>query len=558
MPNAKTSDEGQLNSPLSTDIFPVSRPGVSNHYITASDLLSWVGSAQNNLVGMARPGPTNDSSEGYSAGSVWIDTTSDQGYVCLSATEGAAVWGNTTSVARETGLISGGLLSAGANTGEYTLSAGVGAVVDYSDPERPAVTIVRWGEIADVTPANLGSEVLTEVAINAAGAIVEKNSEWSPGEIRDLIVIGRAVHSDSANLIAFIPRPVVAQNRFLSILDLVRALSPANLDGNVFGPNGSDLKMAKTAGSTFRLGANYDSDPTSPNVSADPELPALTFSYVYRDGSGGFTIGADTTDVTPGLRDTNTGTPTGVTSTRYTYQRIYYFSGSNRVLVLYGQQQYTNRNQALQRFDKDQLEVVVPDFVSDASLRGWMLVREGVTDLSSADVDFFPAPLLGVKAGGIGNAGGNVNAASVDYDNATSGLSDTDAQGAIDTLAAGLAASAPLFPASAAKTSAHTLVDADATKRTNLDGTSAAVAITVTQSLTAGFSVFGRVENSDNAVTIESSGTQALYLRSSGGTVSSGTGGTTSAVIALAEGDEYVIDVEGAERTNVYVFEASA
>lgn len=53
-------------------------------------------SLQNNFVATAAPDANNDSTEGYSVGSVWIDVTADERYVCLDASEGAAVWAQST------------------------------------------------------------------------------------------------------------------------------------------------------------------------------------------------------------------------------------------------------------------------------------------------------------------------------------------------------------------------------------------------------------------------------------------------------------------------------
>ncbi len=38
------------------------------------------------------PDNTNDDSEGFSIGSIWVDTGTDNAYVCLDATTNAAVW----------------------------------------------------------------------------------------------------------------------------------------------------------------------------------------------------------------------------------------------------------------------------------------------------------------------------------------------------------------------------------------------------------------------------------------------------------------------------------
>ena len=43
------------------------------------------------------PGVNNDTTEGYSVGSLWYDTTNDKAYICLDATDGAAVWKEITA-----------------------------------------------------------------------------------------------------------------------------------------------------------------------------------------------------------------------------------------------------------------------------------------------------------------------------------------------------------------------------------------------------------------------------------------------------------------------------
>ena len=46
----------------------------------------------NQLAGTAAPAVTDDSDAGYRVGSLWIDTTNDDAYICVDATADAAVW----------------------------------------------------------------------------------------------------------------------------------------------------------------------------------------------------------------------------------------------------------------------------------------------------------------------------------------------------------------------------------------------------------------------------------------------------------------------------------
>ena len=45
-----------------------------------------------NYAGTAAPAVTDDETKGWQVGSVWFDTTNDEIYACVDATEGAAVW----------------------------------------------------------------------------------------------------------------------------------------------------------------------------------------------------------------------------------------------------------------------------------------------------------------------------------------------------------------------------------------------------------------------------------------------------------------------------------
>jgi len=66
---------------------------------------------QPNLAAVTNPGVGNDTTQGYSVGSTWINTATKQEFTCTDATTGAAVWKSTTIVypaTNEDTILSGG------------------------------------------------------------------------------------------------------------------------------------------------------------------------------------------------------------------------------------------------------------------------------------------------------------------------------------------------------------------------------------------------------------------------------------------------------------------
>ena len=91
----------------------------------ASTGLEW---QLNNLAAAAAPTVNEDSGDGYSVGSRWIDTTNDKEYVCLDATVGAAVWTETTMISPWTADLN----ESGASLANWTQESGSWSVVSSS------------------------------------------------------------------------------------------------------------------------------------------------------------------------------------------------------------------------------------------------------------------------------------------------------------------------------------------------------------------------------------------------------------------------------------------
>jgi len=59
----------------------------------------------NKLDGTAAPAVTDDSGEGYAAGSIWVDVTNYKSYICQDATSTAAVWTDITATGVDGGTL---------------------------------------------------------------------------------------------------------------------------------------------------------------------------------------------------------------------------------------------------------------------------------------------------------------------------------------------------------------------------------------------------------------------------------------------------------------------
>ncbi|TNE75559.1 MAG: hypothetical protein EP334_10100 [Gammaproteobacteria bacterium] len=108
-----------LSVKLSTTTVTVS-PGERKQLFTdgtATGLVALGGGLFNKLNATTAPSATDDSSAGYSVGSLWVDTTNDAAYICVDSTATAAVWLNIHETPTESFIVACSDLSTEVTTG---------------------------------------------------------------------------------------------------------------------------------------------------------------------------------------------------------------------------------------------------------------------------------------------------------------------------------------------------------------------------------------------------------------------------------------------------------
>jgi hypothetical protein len=109
------------------------------------------------LNGTTAPTVNEDSNDGYTPGSLWVDTTNDVAYICLDATVGAAVWQRYQPY--DTDLVALAGVTSAADKVPYFTGAGTASVTDLPAFGRTLIA----NTTADDARTDLGLVIGTDV-----------------------------------------------------------------------------------------------------------------------------------------------------------------------------------------------------------------------------------------------------------------------------------------------------------------------------------------------------------------------------------------------------------
>lgn len=300
-------------------------------------------------------------------------------------------YGDHSKRNKTTGLLDGGVISiASATTVSWT--AGNGIIVDYSDPNNPLVYDIAWDAVTGYTPTNLATDGTTLFGYDNTGSVVEILAPAvTPLDSRLYIFFGSATHL-GGNIVQINTAPGnLAYDRHGAFKDFFNlVIGPANVDGNVYGPNGVNLNIDVEGGPAYMLGSNQRNEPRVPDIITLPSGTAITFYKVYREADPSLVMAYDglpTTNIDPTQYDDGSGTLQSVTAGYWTIQRIFR-SRTGQTLVAYGQQEFATKELALEALSDEPFEEKMP--LPLTLFRGSLAVAQNATDLSDTDqAEFF-------------------------------------------------------------------------------------------------------------------------------------------------------------------------
>lgn len=296
--------------------------------------------------------------------------------------------GQTIAADTTTGVLDGGLLTAGSNGDEVSVSDGDGRIVGYGTPNIPAIADRPWSGITDVAITAIATTQITFLFITPGGTLLQLSGVLpTEAQKRANIYLGYVTHFDNATIDSFISKPALAYGAGQDFKILIDKLSGVLLSGSLIGPNGANLSLDVSNGEYFDEGINFHTSKTNPSVKAFLGATAFLFGRIYGDGTqGGETFRESITTFVDPTNYDNGGSlvSTGGANTA-SIQRVYLDPLGNR-WVAYGQESFNRYDDAVSNMGSEFfLETA---FMRTCRLLARIAVRNSASALDDTDNAF--------------------------------------------------------------------------------------------------------------------------------------------------------------------------
>lgn len=323
-------------------------------------------------------------------GSYWLHLDSESFLIDVGMTEEQADL--------STGVASGGELDIASAT-SLTINAFVGYVVDNVLLTSTVPTITKVDEPTQTVALDAGSlaRSITWWMSDASGNIIQQATQPTPEQRRANILLGVTLFDTGlGQLVEAQSLPVILPQNANQLVDLMDAMGPISLSGNLLGPDGASLSFSKTAGTLFSRASNRFVTgvlTTNPHISPSPAQTPATLRRIMRTST--IPTPPPVTTIDPTRYDLNgvlTVIGGGVNTS--TIQRVWLFAtnvSTAQLAVQYGQATYGSLATAVSAIGTEPF--VQAPITGVGALIGYIVVTRTATNLSD------PAQAVFVKAG---------------------------------------------------------------------------------------------------------------------------------------------------------------
>jgi hypothetical protein len=170
--------------------------GSVNGFMSSTDKTRFDGIPKTNFVATTNPGVGNDNTQGYAAGSTWINTSNGTEWVAISVATGAAVWKNTTASST---LLQTSFTRVAADTTSTSTSFATLLTVTITTGANP-VTIVASGSVSN-SSANVNMRLRVTVDGTSVGGVQLRSPAAGIGDAFSIVFKTAALTAGSHTII---------------------------------------------------------------------------------------------------------------------------------------------------------------------------------------------------------------------------------------------------------------------------------------------------------------------------------------------------------------------
>ena len=292
-----------------------------------------------------------------------------------------------------TGIISGGTISINANNTSIDITQCITKYRDNSNPSSPIFDTLTCPAQTALTPPALATNLRLWIGVQRAspgvGSIIFSTG-FTAVQRRTIAIIGRCWGNGTSTVTGTGQYSTPSWGVAKTLEDLLDTLGSQNRSGNVFSANSGTLTLNKSAGESFRFSGFYSINADSPNIGADAQVTGIS-NYDYQLLSDNVGIISALTAIDPNNYDVG-GVLTSVPSGQWTIQRIYQFPRSEFIDIGYGQATYSSLAASVSAINTEAVSIGSQNatILYGSMLRGWICIKQGTTDLASANVSIIP------------------------------------------------------------------------------------------------------------------------------------------------------------------------